>query len=176
MPSAAHQARARSATPSASAAGRQSSISSIRATGLKTWRPKNRSALPLRSPSSAIESDEVVVARLASGGSAPASVAEQLDLASVSSAIASTTRSQPARSAGSVVTFIRSGAPRSSLRAALCAPSSARQAEASLRASRRTSRWGARGEAARDHAAAGDRRALVCLGAGPIRRVTIARD
>jgi hypothetical protein len=59
--------------------------------------------------------------------------------ASGRSTIASTTRSQALRSAGSVVTRTRLGSPPSTLAAAACAPSSARQAEASLRASTRTS-------------------------------------
>ena len=109
----------------------------MRTTGLKTCRPKKRSPLPLRSASSAIESEEVVVARAASRAAAP-TAASSSTLASTSSVIASTIRSQSARSAGSVVTLIRSGAPRSSFRASPWAFSSARHAEASLRASRRT--------------------------------------
>ena len=69
-------------------------------TGLKTWKPKTRSAMPAPpSPSSADRSDEVVVARSASGQTSP-SVESNSAFASRSSTIASTTRSQPARSAG----------------------------------------------------------------------------
>ena len=67
----------------------------MRVTGLKTWSPKNRSAWPERLPSSAIESDEVVVARSASGAAAPTSV-KRPAFTSGSSATASTTRSHPA--------------------------------------------------------------------------------
>ena len=78
--------------------------------------------------------------------------------ASASSTIASTTRSQSARSAGSVVTRIRSGSPPSSFSAPPAPASSARQAEASVRASRRTSPSRARagGESAGDRSAARD--------------------
>ena len=46
--------------------GKASSTSFIRGTGLKTWRPTNRSGEPLAAASSAIDSDEVVVASTAS--------------------------------------------------------------------------------------------------------------
>jgi hypothetical protein len=80
----------------------------------------------------------VVVARSASGAVAPSSPSSA-DFASGSSTIASITRSQPASSEASVVTLIRSPSPPSMRRAASVACSSARQADASLRASSRTS-------------------------------------
>ncbi len=62
--------RARRAGPS----GRHSSTSSIRCTGLNTCRPNSRSGLPLAAARAATESDEVVVARSASGHASPNNV------------------------------------------------------------------------------------------------------
>ncbi len=84
---------------------------------------------------SPIPSEEVVVARSASGH-ASARVASSSPLASSSSTIASTTTSQSARSAGSVVTRRRDGSAPSILAQAATTFSSARQADASLRASK----------------------------------------
>ena len=83
-------------------------------------------------------SEEVVVARSASG-QASASVWCSVDLVSWSSTIASTTRSQPASSVGSVVTLSFEASPPSSLRQSLSTVSSALQADVSLRASSFTS-------------------------------------
>ena len=76
----------------------------MRGTGLKTWSPKKRSRWPERSPSSAIDREDVVVARSAPDAASPNS-ASRLAFASRSSAIASTTMSQPASCRGSVVTL-----------------------------------------------------------------------
>ena len=165
LPSAAHQVRARSATPSASAAGRQSSISSIRATGLNTCRPKNRSAQSLRSPSSPIDSDEVVVARSASGA-IPASALSSVDLGvgvlrdrldhQVAVGEVGSLRGDldPLRRAAVELA-------RLTLRHLLRPP---RGGVAAGEQAHGPGLGRARGEAARDHPAAGDRRALVCLG------------
>ena len=84
---------------------------------------------------SAMLSEEVVVARSALG-QASAIVASSSPLGSTSSTIASTMTSQSARSSGSVVTRSREGSAPSILAQAATTFSSARQAEASLRASR----------------------------------------
>ena len=107
----------------------------MRGTGLKTWRPKRRPSIPPASAISAIPSEEVVVARSAFG-QASATVARSSPLGATSSTIASTTMSQSARSLGSVVTRSREGSAPSILAQAATTFSSARQAEASLRASR----------------------------------------
>ncbi len=80
-------------------------------------------------------SEEVVVARSASGQAA-ATVAISSPFGSTSSTIASTTMSHSERSAGSVVTRRREGSAPSIFAQAATTFSSARQAEASLRASR----------------------------------------
>src|SRR5262245_45806822 len=80
-------------------------------------------------------SEDVVVARSAFGQAA-ATRASSSPLGATSSTIASTTTSQSARSAGSVVTRSRDGSAPSILAQAATIFSSARQAEASLRASR----------------------------------------
>ena len=80
-------------------------------------------------------SEEVVVARSARG-QASARVPISSAFASTSSTIASTTTSQSARSLGSVVTRRREGSASSIFAQAATTFSSARQAEASLRASR----------------------------------------
>src|SRR5882757_9895342 len=84
---------------------------------------------------SPMPSEEVVVARSAFG-QAWSSVLISSALASSSSTIASTTTSQSARSLGSVVTRRREGSAPSILAQAATTCSSARQAEASDRASR----------------------------------------
>src|SRR4051794_26293087 len=82
--------------------------------------------------------EEVVVARSASGQTATM-VASSSPLGATSSTIASTITSQSERSLGSVVTRSRDGSAPSILAQAATTFSSARQAEASLRASRITS-------------------------------------
>jgi hypothetical protein len=85
-----------------------------------------------------MESDDVVVARSASGQLSPRSRRNPA-LWAGSSTIASTTRSQPASPPASVPTLILAGSPPSTLAASPCAVSSAFHAETSLRASSRTS-------------------------------------
>ncbi len=80
-------------------------------------------------------SEEVVVPRSAFG-QASAIVRSSSPFGATSSTIASTMTSQSARSLGSVVTRSREGSPPSILAQAATTFSSARQAEASLRASR----------------------------------------
>ena len=92
-------------------------------------------SVPAAAAISPILSEEVVVARSALGQAA-ASVASSSPFGPTSSTIASTTTSQSARSAGSVVTRSREGSAPSILAQAATIFSSARQAEASLRASR----------------------------------------
>ena len=91
--------------------------------------------MPPASAISAMLSEEVVVARSALG-QASATGASSSPFGSTSSTIASTTMSQSARSSGSVVTRSREGSAPSILAQAATTFSSARQAEASLRASR----------------------------------------
>ena len=91
--------------------------------------------MPAAAAIAAMLSEEVVVARSALG-QASAIVASSSPLGSTSSTIASTMTSQSARSLGSVVTRSREGSAPSILAQAATTFSSARQAEASLRASR----------------------------------------
>ena len=133
FPSARHQSRARSAAPSRNGSGKHSSTSSILCGGLKTWRPSRRSERSLAAAIAPMERDEVVVARSASGQAAPSSRSSSA-FAPTSSTIASTTMSQSARSAVSVVTFTRPREPPSTFSARAWAVSSAFQADASLRA------------------------------------------
>ncbi len=135
LPSAAHQASARSRVSSLIPSGKQTSTSCIRGTGLKTWSPKRRPGIPAAAAISATLSEEVVVARSAFGQAA-ATAASTSPFGPVSSITDSTTTSQSARSAGSVVTRSREGSAPSILAQAATAFSSARQADASLRASR----------------------------------------
>ncbi len=93
-----------------------------------------RSPCPERLPSSPMPSEEVVVARSASGQALPSCLSSST-LGSISSRIASITRSHSSRSSGLVVTFTLPGSPPSTLAQRLCACSSARQADASERAS-----------------------------------------
>src|SRR5918995_176964 len=135
LPIRSHQARAWVAISGRAFWGTQSSISSILTTGLKGWSPKVRSGLPLRSPRSATESEEVVVARSARG-QVSASVFSSSAFGSGRSTIDSITRSQRARSEGSVVTLTLRGSPSSTLAQRAWAVSSACHADASERASR----------------------------------------
>ncbi len=110
----------------------------MRTTGLNGWRPNSLPPVPEASAIAVIEREEVVVARAASGAD-PARPRNSSALASSSSAIASTTTSQPARSAASVVTLILAASAPSTFAQSFWAASSARHAEASDRASTRTS-------------------------------------
>ena len=107
-------------------------------------------------------SEEVVVARSASGQISP-SAASIAAFASESSTIASTIRSQPSRSLGLVVTRTRSRRRPRSCSQSFSTFSSARQAELSERARTRTvpERRGGGGDTEGDRAAAGDGRGLV---------------
>src|SRR5204863_9260963 len=87
---------------------------------------------------SAMLSEEVVVARSASG-QASATALSTSPFGPTSSTTASTTTSHSERSLGSVVTRNRDGSAPSILAQAATTFSSARQAEASLRASKITS-------------------------------------
>src|SRR6476469_4986619 len=136
LPSAAHQASAVSREPAAPS-GKQTSTSFIRGTGLNTCRPKSL-LMPAASAIAAMLSEDVVVAR-SELGQASATVASSSPLGASSSTIASTITSQSTRSLGSVVTRRRDGSAPSILAQAATTFSSARQAEASLRASRITS-------------------------------------
>ena len=89
--------------------------------------------MPARSPSSAIPSEDVVVARSACGQISP-SEASIAAFVSTSSTIASTIRSAPSTSAGLVVTRTFDASPPSTLAQSFSTSSSARQAEVSLRA------------------------------------------
>ena len=91
--------------------------------------------MPAASAISAMLSEEVVVARSAFGH-ASATALSTSPFGSTSSITASTTTSQSARSLGSVVTRSREGSAPSILAQAATTFSSARQADASLRASR----------------------------------------
>src|SRR5258705_8898741 len=91
--------------------------------------------MPPASAISEMPSEEVVVARAALGHAA-AMVLRSSPFGAPSSTIASTTTSQSARSSGLVVTRRRDGSAPSILAQAATTFSSARQAEASLRASR----------------------------------------
>ncbi len=91
-------------------------------------------SVPAAAAISAMLSEEVVVARSASGQAA-ATLARSSPFASTSSTIATTT-SQSARSPGSVVTRSREGSAPSIFAQAATIFSSARHADASLRASR----------------------------------------
>ena len=91
--------------------------------------------MPAASAIAAMLSEEVVVPRSASG-QASAIVLSSSPFGPTSSTIASTITSQSARSLGSVVTRSREGSAPSILAQAATTFSSARQAEASLRASR----------------------------------------
>ncbi len=151
LPIASHQAVARSEIPSFEPSSTQSSTRSIRGTGLKGWSPNTRSPCPEASPIAATPSEEVVVARSASGRASP-SAASNSPLAETSSTIASTTRSHPSRSARSVVTVTFAASAPSSLPANFSIEALARSADSSERASTTTSSPVVEATAASPHA------------------------
>ena len=113
---ASHSARARArACPRSRALGKISSTSCIRVTGLNTCSPTNRSGRPLSAARRSIDSEEVVLARIASAPSMRSSSASRPALTSWSSTTASTTKVLSARARGSVTIWTCSGstsAPR----------------------------------------------------------------
>ena len=92
--------------------------------------------MPAAAAISAMLSEEVVVAEVGVGAGLGDRARSSSPFGSTSSTIASTMTSQSARSLGSVVTRSREGSAPSILAQAATTFSSARQAEASLRASR----------------------------------------
>ena len=121
--------------------GNASSMSSIRATGLNTWKPTKRSGRPLASASSQTGSDEVVVPSTAPSSRRWRSRANSSTLVSMCSAIASTTNVRLSRpSDRSVVIRTRSaGSLSSNFEQTFATDRSARSAEASDRAQSVTS-------------------------------------
>ena len=98
LPQASPKARAAAKTSSSVFSVRTTSTRRISCTGLKKCRPTMRSGRPEASPISAIGKDEVFDARIVSGLQIEPSSAYSAFLTSRSSMIASTTRSQSARS------------------------------------------------------------------------------
>ena len=138
-----------------------SSISSIRGTGLNTCRPTNRSGCPLATARSAIDSDEVVVARIVVGPpcgrpARPAAGPCAPDPRPPPRPGRSPAPARPDRS----TTRTRSAQPFSSgsLSQCLATARRTRSADAAERAHSSTSPCGGGdgGEAARDRAGAGD--------------------
>ncbi len=79
------------------------SMSGMTATGLKKWNPTSRSGWASFAPISSTESDDVLVARIASSERNGSTWAKTSCLTPTSSKTASMTQSQPAKSALSVV-------------------------------------------------------------------------
>ena len=72
-------------------------------TGLKKWRPMKRSGLRVAAASSVMQSDDVLLAKSVSGPTTGSRVANTSRFASTFSTIASTIRSQSARSSSRLV-------------------------------------------------------------------------
>jgi hypothetical protein len=126
LPSRSQSASLRTRVSSLATAGKTSSTSGIRSTGLKTWIPANRSGRPLAAASSSIDRDDVVVPRIVLPFTSPASRPSTSRFTAASSTTASTTYVQRASSSTLVVTVTPS-------------PSSARaSAAASSRRAHRT--------------------------------------
>ncbi len=89
---------------------RTTSTSGIIGTGLKKWRPRNRSGRPVTAAIAVIERLEVFDAKNVAGGHAVSSAVQSRDLTSRSSVTASITSSAGARSSSRVVYRIRPSA------------------------------------------------------------------
>src|SRR5579875_1800326 len=123
---------AAAATASAVSSDFVSSTRGMTGTGLKKWRPTTRSGRVVAAASEAIGIEDVFEASTASGATSRSRAANSSRFSAASSATASTTRSQPAKEASSVVNASRSSTPARSSSPSLPARA-ARSRERSMR-------------------------------------------